>query len=51
MRCAQILYASCHFGADFEALHEVQIELMIARWKYEDVYIPTQVEFGNLDVI
>ena len=33
MRRAQILYALRHFGADFEALPKVKIELMIARWK------------------
>ncbi len=31
MRRTQILYVSRHFGADFEALPEVQIELIIAR--------------------
>ena len=51
MRRAQKLNASRHFGADFEALTEVQIRLMIARWKYLYVYYPTQVEFLDLDVI
>ena len=51
MRCAHKLNASRHFGGDFEALPEVPIELMIARWKALSVYYPTQVEFFNLDVI
>ena len=51
MRRAQFLYAYHNFGDDFEALPEVQIELMIARWKSLDVYYPTQVEFLDLDVI
>ena len=51
MRRAQILYASCHFGADFEALPEVQIESKIACWKDLPVYFPTLVEFLDLDVI
>ena len=51
MRCAQKLNASHHFEPVFEALPEVQIELMIARWKSLPVYFPTQVEVLNLDVI
>ena len=51
MRRAQILYASRHFGGDFEALSKVEIELMITLWKALDVCYPTQVEFFNLDVI
>ena len=39
----QNLYASRHFGADFEALPEVQIEPKIAHWKSLPVYFPTQV--------
>ena len=37
MRCAKKRNALHHFGGDFEALLEVQIELMIARWKALDV--------------
>ena len=51
MRCAQKLNASRNFGPILGALPEVQIELMIARWKALDVCYPTQVEFFNLDVI
>ena len=51
MRRAQNLYAYHIFGADFEALPEVQIELMIAHLKALSVYYPTQVEFLYLDVI
>ena len=51
MRRAQILYALRQFGGDFEALYEVQIDLMIAHWKALDVCYPTQVECFNLDVI
>ena len=42
------LYAQRTFQADFEALPEVQIEFMIARWKSLSVYYPTQVEFIEL---
>ena len=48
MSRAQNLYASHHFGADFEAPLEVEIELMIAFWKALPVYFPTQVEFLDL---
>ena len=48
MRCAQILYASLHFGSDFKALIEVKIEPEIAIWKALPVYFPTQVEFLDL---
>ena len=51
MRRAKKLNALRHFEPVFEALPEVQIELMIARWKALDVYYPTQVEFLDLDVI
>ena len=51
MRRTQKLNVSRHFEPDFETLHEVQIELMIARWKALDVFYPTQVEVCNLDVI
>ena len=51
MRRAQKLNASCHFEPVFEALPEVQIDLMIAHWKSLSVYYPTQVEFFDLDVI
>ena len=51
MRRAQKLNASRHFEPVFEALPEVQIELMIARWKALSIYYPTQVEFLDLDVI
>ena len=51
MRRAQKLNASHQFGPIFEALPEVQIELMIARWKALSVYYPTQLEFFDLDVI
>ena len=47
MRRTQNLYAQ----HNFEALPEVQIELMIARWKSLPIYFPTQVEFLDLDVI
>ena len=48
---AKILYASCQFGADFEALPEVQVAPKCTCWKALPVYFPTQVEFLNLDVI
>ena len=48
MRRAQKLNVSRHFEPVFEALPEVKIELMIARWKYLPVYFPTQVEFLDL---
>ena len=51
MRRAQKLNASRHFEHVFEALNEVQIELMIARWKSLSVYYPTLVEFLDWDVI
>ena len=51
MRRAQFLYASCHFGPIFGALPEVQIDLMIARWKALDFCYPTQVKIFNFDVI
>ena len=43
MRRAQKLNAPRHFGPVFGALLEVQIELMIARWKELDVRYPNQV--------
>ena len=49
MRCAQKLNASLNFEPIFEALPEVQIELMIARWKALDVFYPTQLECFNLE--
>ena len=51
MRRAQKLNVSRPFDLIFEALPEVQIELMIARWKSLDVYYPTQVELLDFDVI
>ena len=39
------------FEADFEVAPDIQIELMIARWKSLDVGYPTQVEFLNLELI
>ena len=39
------------FQADFEVAPDIQIELMIARWKALDVDFPTQVEFLNLELI
>ena len=51
MRRAQKLNASRHFEPIFWALLEVQIELMIARWKDLSVCYPNQVEFFNLDFI
>ena len=48
MRRAQNLHASRHFQAQFEAPPEVKIELMIARWKSQPIYFPTQVEFIDL---
>ena len=51
MRCAKKLNASRHFEPIFEALTEVQIELMITFGKAIYVYYPTEVEFLDLDVI
>ena len=51
MRRAQKRNALRHFEPIFEALSEVQIELMIALWKALSVYYQTQVEFLDLDVI
>ena len=48
MRRAQILYALRHFGADFEALLEVQFEPKIARWKSLPVRFLAHVEFLDL---
>ena len=39
------------FQAEFEVVPGIQIELMIARWKALDVYLPTQVEYMNLELI
>ena len=46
--CAEKPCAPCAFPPTFGALPGIQIELTIARWKYLDVYLPTQVEFSNL---
>ena len=51
MRRAQKLNVLCHFELVFEALPEVKINPMIARWKALDVCYQTQVYFFNLDVI
>ena len=51
MHRARKLNAARHFEPIFGALPEVQIELMIARWKALSVYYPTQVEFFNLELI
>ena len=51
MRRAQKLNAPCHFEPDFGALPEVQIDLMIARWKALSIFYPTQFPFLDLDVI
>ena len=48
MRRTWNLYASRHFGADFEVVLEVKIKWRIARWKSLPVQFPTQVEFLNL---
>ena len=39
------------FQADFEVAPDIQIELMIARWKSLDVHFPKKVEFLNLELI
>ena len=39
------------FQADFEVSPDIQIELIIARWKALDVYFPTEVEIMNLELI
>ena len=51
MRRARKLNALHHFDPVFEALSEVQIELIIARWRALSVFFPTQVEFLDLDFI
>ena len=51
MHRARKLNALRHFGGDFEARPEVEIELMIARWKSLSIYVLTQVEFLDFDVI
>ena len=51
MRRAPKLYAPLDVGPAFGALPEVKIKLMIACWKYLDVFYPTQVECFNLELI
>ena len=51
MRRAQKLNALRHVEPVFEALPEVQIKLIITRWKALSGYYPTQVEFFNLEFI